>query len=130
VKQFLRLPRREVLVIAGAAVLAFVITLAIMGAGAANRARRVRAEQREEMAHARKAPALTPEDLALAPEDFFLPDLRAPKQSFPYVPYRPRVQRWNAQMVRAYWIEPRQIAIDIIASINDQAMQRLFEKVP
>ena len=129
-KQFLRLPRREVLVIAGAAVLAFVITLAIMGAGAANRTRRIRAEQREEIARAQKPPALTAEELALTPEDFLLPDLQVPEQSFRYVPYRPQVQRWNAQMVRSYWIEPRQIAIDIIASINDQAMQQLFEKVP
>ena len=58
-------------------------------------------EQREEIARAQKPPALTAEELALTPEDFLLPDLRVPEQSFRYVPYRPRVQRWNAQMVRS-----------------------------
>jgi hypothetical protein len=119
-----------VLAIAGAAVLAFVITLAIMGAGAAGRARRIQAERREEMTATQKRPVLSAEERALAPEDFFLPDLPVAEKSYHYVPYRPRVQRWNAPMVGSYWIEPRQIATDIVASINGQAMQRLFEKVP
>jgi hypothetical protein len=130
VKQFLRLPRREVLVIASAAIVAFAVTLGIMGASVRGRSLRAREEQRAEQARARRPPALAEEEMTLSPEDFLLPDLRAPQAEPVYVPYRPRVQRWNAQIAGAYWVAPRQIAIDIIAAINDQAMQRLLEKVP
>jgi hypothetical protein len=130
VKQFPRLPRREVLLVAGAAVVAFAITLGIMGAGVRSRSRGTQDVQRAETAHAQKPPALKLEEMTLSPEDFLLPDLRPPLRESVYVPYRPRIQRWNAQVAGAYWVAPRQIAIDIIASINDQAMKRLFEKVP
>jgi hypothetical protein len=130
VKQFLRLPRREVLVIAGAAIVAFAVTLGIMGASVRARSLRARQEQSAEIARTRKQPMLAAEEMTLAPEDFLLPDLQLPVKEPAYIPYRPRLQRWNAQVAGAYWVAPRQIAIDIIAAINDQAMQRLLEKVP
>ena len=129
-KQFLRLPRREVLVVAGAAVVAFAITLGVMGAGVRAHSRGNQEAQRAEDARAQKPLALSAEEMTLSPEDFLLPDLHAPVKEQSYIPYRPRMQRWTAQVAGAYWVAPRQIALDIIASINDRAMQRLFEKVP
>jgi hypothetical protein len=119
-----------VLVIAGAALAAFVITLAIMGAGARARSQRTQAVQREESSRAKKPPALAPEEMTLSAEDFLLPDLGVPAKEPAYVPYRPRLQRWNEQVAGAFWVPPRKIAADIVASINDRAMQRMFEKVP
>ena len=127
---FQRLPRREVLIIAGAALVAFAVTLGIMGARVRTRADRVQQYQREETARAKKPPLLDPAEMTLAPEDFLLPEAPAPSRDTGYVPYRPRLVRWSPKAVSAYWVSPRQIAIDIIASINDQSMQRLFEKVP
>jgi hypothetical protein len=130
VKLFQRLPRREVLVIAGAALAAFAVTLAIMGAGVRARSQRTQAEQRAESPRAQKPPVLSPEEMTLAAEDFLLPDLGVPPKEPAYIPYRPRLQRWNEQVAGAFWVPPRTIAADIIASINDRAMQQLFEKVP
>jgi hypothetical protein len=117
-------------VIAGVAIIAFAVTLGIMGARVRGRSFRAQEAQRAELARTQKQPALSSEEMTLAPEDFLLPDLRAPVQDLAYVPYRPRLQRWNAQVAGTYWVAPRQIAIDIIASINDQAMLRLVDKVP
>jgi hypothetical protein len=116
--------------IAGAAIVAFAVTLGIMGASVRGRSLRAREEQRAELARTRRQPALAAEEMTLSPEDFLLPDLKTTTPEPAYIPYRPHLRRWNAQMAGAYWISPRQIAVDIIASINDQAMQRLFEKVP
>jgi len=130
VRLFQRLPRREVLVIAGAAVVAFAVTLGILGAGVKGRADRAQQYQREETARNKKPPVLTPAETRLSADDFLLPESPAPARATGYVPFRPRMVRWSPQEVSAYWISPRKIAIDIIASINDQAMQRLLEKVP
>jgi hypothetical protein len=130
VRLFQRLPRREVLVIAGAALVAFAVTLGIMGARVKARSERVQQYQRQETVRKQKPPVLTPAETALSVDDFLLPESPAPAGGTGYVPYRPRLVRWSPQAVSAYWISPRQIAIDIIASINDQAVQRLLEKVP
>ena len=117
-KQFLRLPRREVLLVTGAAVVAFAITLGIMGASVRSRSRRTQEAQRTEAARSKKPPALSAEEMTPSPEDFLLPDLRPPLRESVYVPYRPRIQRWDAQVAGAYWVAPRQIAR--IASIPTQ----------
>jgi hypothetical protein len=130
VKQFLRLPRREVLFVAGAALLSFVITLAIVASGTRGRLRNAEAAQRAEIARTRKAPALSSEELSLAAEDFLLPGLKTLDTSPTYTPFRPRLPRWSRQMVAAWWISPREIALEIVASINDTNMERLLEKVP
>jgi hypothetical protein len=130
VKPFVRLPRFEVLIIAGAALLAFVITLVVVASSSGARARRVAAEVAAERLQHEKPPALTPEELALTPEDFLLPSFEPVARSLEYVPYRPRLQRWNPELVDKYWIAPRDIAQEIVGSINDQNMQRLFQKVP
>jgi hypothetical protein len=130
VRLFQRLPRREVLVIAGAAIVAFAVTLGILGARVRGREDRVQQYQREEKARTQKPPVLTPAETTLSVDDFLLPESPAPSRGTGYVPYRPRLVRWSPQAVSAYWISPRQIAIDIIASINDQEVQRLLERVP
>jgi len=130
VKQFLRLPRREVIIVAGAALLSFVITLSIVASGARGRLRSAEAAQRAEIARMQEPPALSAEELSLTADDFLLPELTTLETSPTYTPFRPRLQRWSRQMVAAYWISPREIALEIIASINDANMQRLLEKVP
>jgi len=130
VKQFLRLPRREVLIVAGAALLSFVITLSIVASGARGRLRSAEEAQRAEKGRAQKPPALSSEELSLTADDFLLPKLTPLGTSPTYTPFRPRLPRWSRHMVAAYWISPREIALEIIASINDANMQRLFEKVP
>ena len=129
-KQLLRLPRAEVLAVAGAALLAFVITLAIVASAAAGRSRRAAAQAAEESAREKKKPLLTMEELALGAEDFILPPLDRPEAKMEYVPFRPRLKRWSAGMASKYWVAPRDIAAEIVETINDQNMQRLFQEVP
>ena len=129
-KQFLRLPRREVLMVAGVALLSFVITLAIVASSARGRVRRAEAAQRAELSRALKPPALSAEELSLTADDFLLPDLAPLEKTPTYTPFRPRLPQWSRQMVAAWWISPREIALEFIASVNDANMQRLFEKVP
>jgi hypothetical protein len=129
VKQFLRLPRVEVLIIAGVSLLAFIITIAVISSAGSSRTRRLAAEGTQELARMQKPPVFTPEDLALAPEDFLLPLPRAAEKAPRYVPFRPRLSRWSGEVVGKYWIPPRQITIELLQAANDQNMRRLLEKV-
>ena len=47
-----------------------------------------------------------------------------------YAPFRPRITRWSADLAAKYWVSPRDIAAEIIQSVNDQNMQRLFQGIP
>jgi hypothetical protein len=119
-----------VLAIAGVALLAFVITLVIVASAAAGRARRASAQAAEESARQKKKPLLTMEELALGAEDFILPPLDRPEGKQQYAPFRPRLTRWSADLASKYWVSPRDIATEIVETINDQNMQRLFQDVP
>jgi hypothetical protein len=126
----LKRPRVEVLAVAGAALLAFVITLAVLASSAASRARRDEARAREDSARAKNQPLLTAEELALSSEDFILPPLDRPAARLVYAPFRSRLTRWSAELSAKYWVAPRDIATEMVASMNDQNMQRLFQDVP
>jgi hypothetical protein len=119
-----------VLAIAGIALLAFVITLFVVASSAAGRSRRAAAQALEESARAKKRPLLTTEELALGAEDFILPRLDRPEPKLEYVPFRPRLSKWSADLASKYWVAPRDIAAEIVETINDQNMERLFQDVP
>jgi hypothetical protein len=119
-----------VLAVAGAAVLAFVITLFILASSIAGQTRRAAAQALLERAAAKTQPLLTTEGLALGAEDFILPSLDRPEVKPSYAPFRPRITRWSADLASKYWVAPRGIAQEIVQSINDQNMQRLFQDVP
>jgi hypothetical protein len=129
VKRFLRLPRVEVLIIAGVSLLAFFITLAVISSAGSSRTRRLAAEQRQELARAQKPTVFAPEDPSLSPEDFLLPLPRAAEKAPRYVPYRPRLSQWSKEAVGRYWVPPRQITLELLQAANDQNMRRLLEKV-
>jgi hypothetical protein len=117
-----------VLVVLGLGLAAFVITLSVLASRTAADVRGNAAQELKAREAAGAGPSLTTQELALSPEDFILPDepgRRAPA----YVPWRPRTPVWTKEMVDAYWIPPRAIAADILGAANDQAMQRLFEKI-
>ena len=112
-----------------AAVAAFVITLAVLLHSTATRARQSAATAREEALRAQRKPLLTAEDLALGAEDFMLPP-PPPMESEPrYVPFRPRLARWSAEIAGRYWVPPRDIATEIVEAMNDRYMERLFQDV-
>ena len=129
-KQLIRLPRAEVLAVAGVALLAFVITLAVAASAASGRARRASAQAAEDSAREKKKPLLTMEELALGAEDFILPPLDRPEAQQQYAPFRPRLTRWSADLASKYWVAPRDIATEIVETINDQNARRLFQDVP
>ena len=128
-KPFPRLPRVEILIITGVSVLAFVITLAVVSSSGGARTRRLVAEERQALAHTQKPPALTPDELALTPEDFMLPVPQPAEKTPRFIPFRPQQSQWSAETVRKYWIPPRQVTLDLLQAANDQNMRRLFEKV-
>jgi len=119
-----------VLAVAGVALLAFVITLAVLASSTAARSRRQAAQVNEDSARSKKKPLISAEELALSTEDFILPRLDRPASKPQYAPFRPRLTRWSAELAAKYWVAPRDIAAGIVASINDQNMQRLFQDVP
>ena len=129
-KPSLRLPRPEIIVIAAAAVLAAIVTLAVLASRSGGKERRLVEQAREEQKSAQAIPALSAEDLSLTPEDFLLPGPPQDDATPDYHPFRPPLSRWGSEIVRKYWVPPREIAIDIVSRINDQDMERLFESVP
>ncbi len=125
-----RLPRREVLAIAGLALVTFVITLSVLAARAGADIRGRAAAALKEQQKTLQAPPLTPQELSLAADDFMLdPTPSAPSEQG-YIPWRPRTERWTQEMINQYWVDPRQVAVDIVSAVNDQSMETLFEKVP
>jgi hypothetical protein len=124
-----QLPRREILIVAGLCLLAFVTTLAVLGSQTAARNRR-RAEVRLQTLEKTQKPALTAEELSLTPDDFLLPRIEPLVKTPQYEPFRPRLVRWSPQMVEKFWIAPRDIAIEIVSSLNDQRIRHLFETTP
>ena len=128
-KQFPRLPRAEILIIAAVCAVAFIVTLAIVSTSDGARTRRLAAEEHQALQHAERRPALAPEELALTPEDFMMPTAPSPETAPHYVPFRPRQTRWGAEAVGKYWVPPRQITLGILQAANDRNMRLLFEKV-
>lgn len=129
-KWFQRLPRREVLIVAALTLAAFVTTLAVLESRAGSRARRQAADQRQELARTQKTPALSAEELALTQDDFLVPEMQIIDTAPRYEPFRPRLTRWSPQIVEKYWIAPRDIAVEILGSVNDSDIRHLFEAVP
>jgi hypothetical protein len=125
-----RLPRYEILIVAGVALLAFIITLSVMASSVGARARRRAQEARQELERPRTPPILSADDLALTPDDFLLPQAPSMSTDIPYVPFRPRLEKWSAEIAGKYWISPRDIAIDILRAVNDENMKRLLQDVP
>jgi hypothetical protein len=130
VKLSLRLPRREILIIAGLALVSFIVTLAVLGSSTGSRARRRAQEARQELDKTRRTPVLSAAELELTPDDFLLPPTPAANTDLSYVPYRPRFTAWSAEMADKYWIAPREIAIDVLKAVNDENMKRLLQDVP
>ncbi len=118
------------LAVAGAALLALVITLSVVASTTAERSRRAAAQALQESARTQKAPLLTIGELALGAEDFILPPLERPATGPEYAPYRPRLTRWSQDLASKYWVAPRDIATDIVESANDRNIRRLFQDVP
>ena len=56
--------------------------------------------------------------------------LDRPGPRLEYVPFRPRLKRWSAELAAKYWVAPREVATEIVQTINDQNIQRLFQDVP
>jgi hypothetical protein len=125
-----RLPRYEILIVAGVALLAFIITLSVMASSVGARSRRRAQEARQELERPRTPPVLSADDLALTPDDFLLPQAPSMNTDIPYVPFRPRLDRWPAEIAGKYWIPPRDIAIDVLRAVNDENMKRLLQGVP
>jgi len=119
-------PRREVLIIAAAGVASAVITLIVLTVSFNARERRA-AELTKAAPVGAQAASQAPDKLSI--DDFILPTV-PPADSLPdYYPFRPRFHRWSRENVERFWVSPRQIAIDTIATINDRNMESVFEKV-
>ena len=43
--------------------------------------------------------------------------------------YRERLQRWNIELIERFWVDPREIEIEILAVQNDELLRELFDKV-
>ena len=129
-KRFPRLPRYEILIIAGVAIVAFVVTLSVMASSSGARAHRRALEAHQETERAHTQPALSADELELTADDFLVPQPPPADMSISYVPFRPRREKWSEEVAGKYWIPPREIAIDVLTSINDRNMKRLLQDVP
>jgi hypothetical protein len=126
-----RLPRTEVLVIIGVCLVAFVVTLVVMTSSVGARARRAAEAAREEAQEdmAREKPLVDTDDISVTAEDFLLPTFTPAPVHPAYVPYRTPTAKWSREMVEKYWVPPRSIALEIVQSMNDRAVERLFQDV-
>jgi hypothetical protein len=115
--------------IAGLAVVTFVITLSVLAAKTGADIRGRAAAALKEQQKSLQAPPITQAELSLQADDFILaPSTSEPAQG--YIAWRPKTERWTQEMINQYWVDPRQVAVDIVSAVDDQAMETLFEKVP
>ncbi len=121
----IRLPRREVLLVAAAGFLAGVVTLIVLIVSFnAQEARAARPPAGPTAGSG--SPAV--ED-GLSVDDLMLPSLHASEAGPQYYPFRPRLSRWTKENVERFWVSPRQIVIDAIGAMNDKNLENLLEKV-
>ncbi len=102
----------------------------MLASQAGARARAASAASLQELRRTARQPLLSPDELSITPEDYMIPDLTPAPTSPQYTPYRPRLQKWNQELVQKYWVDPREIAKEIVGSINDRNMDQLFQNVP
>lgn len=70
------------------------------------------------------------ESHVLEAKDVVIPEeYRTVSPSYWYV-FRPRVERWNPEQIKRFWIDPRVIQLEELAASNDRAMIEFFERVP
>jgi hypothetical protein len=118
-----------VLLVAAAGLAAFVITLAVLGSSAAARGRRAAEAAARAAQEERKPSPLEVEEYAPSAEDFILPRLEPAARRDAYAPFRPRRQRWSPEMVEKYWVPPRDVAAELVRSVNDRNMETFFKDV-
>lgn len=46
----------------------------------------------------------------------------------PYL-YRERLERWNIELIERFWVDPREIEIEILSGQNDELVRQLFDGV-
>ena len=122
--QRVRLPRREVLVVAAAGVLAAVVTLIVLVAS-------FNAQERRRPQQAARPGVAAPSTVEgeLSVDDFLLPSLHSANAIPDYYPFRPRLSRWSRENAERFWVSPRQIATEKMGIIDDKNMESMFEKV-
>jgi hypothetical protein len=118
------------MVIAGIALLAFVITLVVSVSVSGAKARRAAQEIPRDAVPRASSGALSPDDLGITADDFLLPGIAPVDLDEHYTPFRQRLTKWSPALIARYWIPPRQIATEIISSLNDQNLRELFQRVP
>jgi hypothetical protein len=124
-----RLPRPEILIIVGAVFVAFVITLTVLTSQAGARTRAA-ASATQEASRAAKKPLLSADELEIVPEDYMIPEFASVPTPQQYVPFRPRRDRWDQELIQKYWVDPREIAKEVVGSVNDRNMEQLFQRIP
>ncbi|MGA2765701.1 MAG: hypothetical protein ABSG17_20325 [Spirochaetia bacterium] len=124
-------PRPEVLIVAAAGVVAFVITLIILSVSFNSRARGVdgQALKARGAQGAQGSAAASQAESDLSVDEFLLPVVRQDGGAPDYYPFRPRLEKWSRESVEKFWVSPRTIAADALGRINDRNMEDMFEKV-
>ena len=127
------LPRREILLIALAAVASIVITLIVLTVSFNARERRISAQSAPRPSGVAAGKAAGTDQVSamdqISADDFFLPAAPAPGSSPDFYSFRPRILQWSRENVGKFWVSPRQIAADAIGALSDRSMEGLFQKV-
>jgi hypothetical protein len=66
----------------------------------------------------------------LALSDFMSPDLNLYNSEPRYYLFRKRLARWDKVQMQPYWVEPKDIILDLLAKKNETLMNNLLEKIP
>lgn len=58
-----------------------------------------------------------------------LPDHGEP-EGIPFVPFRPRRERWSEQEIAEYWLDPQEIGVDVLDQRVENYVRELLREVP
>ncbi len=64
-----------------------------------------------------------------SPDRLVLPDHGEP-DGIPFVPFRPRRERWTEQEIAEYWFDPQEIGVDVLDERVERSIRELLRGVP
>ncbi len=74
-------------------------------------------------------PVRTPAPEWASADRLVLPDHGEP-DGIPFVPFRPRRERWSRQEIAEYWLDPQEIGVDVLDQRVENYMRELLREVP
>lgn len=75
-------------------------------------------------------PAITQMQDSIMVSEFLIPEDYSVENESEWFFYREPLQRWTKDQLERYWVDPRDIGIELLQETNDKLIEELMESIP